>query len=216
MEYASFFLNTFIALLVIVDPFALLPVYISLTERFTKEEQKRTIHKSMIASTVLLFVFAITVLGFFKFFGITLPAFQIAGGFLLMYIGIDQLNLKRERMDKEEEEESHEKEDISIFPLAMPLMAGPGAISTVVLMTTQITAKENYSILFSILFVAILLVMLVCYLTLSASSILMKLLGKTGLNLVSKLMGIVICAIAVQFVINGVEHLLIEYNLIQK
>lgn len=216
MEYASFFLNTFIALLVIVDPFALLPVYISLTERFTKEEQKRTIHKSMITSTILLFVFAISGLSFFKFFGITLPAFQIAGGVLLMYIGIDQLNLKRERMDEEEEQESQEKEDISIFPLAMPLMAGPGAISTVVLMTTQITAKENYSILFAILFIAILLVMCVCYLTLSASSMLMKFLGKTGLNLVSKLMGIIICAIAVQFVINGVEHLLIEYSLIQK
>ena len=212
MEFASFFLNTFIALLVIVDPFALLPVYISLTERFTKEEQKKTIHKSMITSTVLLFIFSITGLGFFKLFGITLPAFQIAGGVLLMYLGIDQLNLKRERMDEEEEAESHDKEDISIFPLAMPLMAGPGAISTVVLMTTKITTAIEYSLLF----IAIILVMLVCYLTLSASSILMKILGKTGLNLVSKLMGIIICAIAIQFVINGVEHLLIEYNLIQK
>ncbi len=212
MELASFFLNTFIALLVIVDPFALLPVYISLTDRFTKEEQKRTIHKSMITSAALLFIFSVTGLGFFKLFGITLPAFQIAGGILLLYLGIDQLNLKRERMDEEEEAESHDKEDISIFPLAMPLMAGPGAISTVVLMTTKITTAIEYSLLF----IAIILVMFVCYLTLSASSILMKILGKTGLNLVSKLMGIIICAIAIQFVINGVEHLLIEYNLIQK
>ena len=212
MEFASFFLNTFIALLVIVDPFALLPVYISLTDRFTKEEQKKTIYKSMIASAALLFIFSITGLGFFKLFGITLPAFQIAGGVLLMYIGIDQLNLKRERMDEEEQAESQDKEDISIFPLAMPLMAGPGAISTVVLMTTKITTAIEYSLLF----IAIILVMFVCYLTLSASSILMKILGKTGLNLVSKLMGIIICAIAIQFVINGIEHILIEYNLIQK
>ncbi len=212
MELASFFLNTFIALLVIVDPFALLPVYISLTDRFTKEEQKKTIHKSMIASAALLFIFSVTGLGFFKLFGITLPAFQIAGGILLLYLGIDQLNLKRERMDEEEKAESHDKEDISIFPLAMPLMAGPGAISTVVLMTTKITTAIEYSLLF----IAIILVMFVCYLTLSASSILMKILGKTGLNLVSKLMGIIICAIAIQFVINGVEHILVEYNLIQK
>lgn len=212
MELAAFFLNTFIALLVIVDPFALLPVYISLTDRFTKEEQKRTIHKSMITSAVLLFIFAITGLGFFKLFGITLPAFQIAGGVLLMYLGIDQLNLRRERMDEEEQQESSTKEDISIFPLATPLMAGPGAISTVVLMTTKITSPLEYALLF----IAIILVMGVCYLSLSASSLLMKLLGKTGLNLVSKLMGIIICAIAVQFVLNGVEHILIEYNLIQK
>src|SRR5436190_788689 len=128
-----YLINTIVALFVIVDPFAVVPVYLTLTERFTHPERRTIRRKASVVATGILVTFALTGLGIFNLFGITLPAFQIAGGILMLMLGTAQLGANRARVKPEEREEGLERDDISIFPLATPLIAGPGSISTVVL-----------------------------------------------------------------------------------
>ena len=200
-EHLLYFFNTFVAVFVIVDPFAVVPVYLSLTERFTQEERRRIRHKASMVALCVLTVFAITGMGIFNIFHITLPAFRIAGGILLLIFGINQLNSKRVRVTEEEQQEGMESEDISVFPLATPLLAGPGSISTVVLFST----KAQGQIQFGLLLLSIICVILVCHLFLRIAPLIFRLLGTAGLNLLTRLMGIILTAVAVQTIINGIR-----------
>jgi multiple antibiotic resistance protein len=134
-------------------------------------------------------------------FGITLYAFQIAGGILLLLLGIAQLNADRRRVKTEEESESLERDDVSVFPLATPLLAGPGSISTVVLYASQAQGALQVSLLV----VAIALALALSYVLLRFAPRLLNFLGRTGLNLLTRIMGIMLVAIAIQFVINGLK-----------
>jgi multiple antibiotic resistance protein len=197
----SYFLTTFVAIFVIVDPFALVPIYLMFGDRYSPEEMRVVRRKAVLIGGGILLTFALSGLGVFKVFGITLPAFQIGGGLLLLQIGIEQLNAKRTRVRDDEKDESMEKDDVSIFPLAMPLIAGPGAISTVVLFST-----EAESIAQRVgLIVCVVVVMLLTYGCLTAGPYLYRILGKTGLNLMTRIMGIILAAIGVQFILNGVK-----------
>jgi multiple antibiotic resistance protein len=198
----SYFLNTFIAIFVIVDPFAVLPVYLTLTDRFTDRERTHIRRKASLIAFGLLAMFALTGLSVFHVFGITLPAFRIAGGILLLLLGISQLNSKRERVTQVEEAEGMEKDDISVFPLGMPLLAGPGSISTVILYSS----RADSALRKGELFLAILCVIGLSYLLLKAGPLIYRFLGRTGLNLITRLMGIILTAIAVQFIITGIKE----------
>lgn len=199
-DLISYFLNTFVSIFVIVDPFAVVPVYLTLTHRLDTESIRTTRHKATLVAALLLIVFALTGLAIFRIFGITLPAFQIAGGILLLLVGIAQLNANRSRVKPEEKDESLAKEDVSVFPLATPLIAGPGAISTVVLLSSQ--AKEITYLIG--LVVAILAALAANHLILKGAPLLFRFLGQTGLNLLTRIMGIILTAVAVQFLINGI------------
>ncbi len=186
MSDLSYFLNTCVAIFVIVDPFALVPVYLTLSERFTKSERKTIRIKASLVGLGLLLIFTLTGTGIFKIFGITMPAFRIAGGILLLIFGIRQLNAKRERVTEREQAEGMEKDDIAIFPLAMPMIAGPGAISTVILYST----KADTNTRFALLCTAIIVVAILNHLILYLAPALYKFLGKTGLNLITRIMGL--------------------------
>jgi multiple antibiotic resistance protein len=200
-EELLFIFNASIALFVIVDPFAVLPVYLSMSERFDLAQRESIRRKSTIYGACILIFFALSGFGLFKIFGITFSAFQIAGGVLLFSIGFQQLNSTRDRVKKEEEDEGLDKDDISIFPIAMPLLAGPGSISTVILnaSTSQTFVRSLGGI------IAIFIVMGLAFLILQSAEVIYKALGKTGLNLLTRLMGIILCAIAVQFIIQGIS-----------
>lgn len=195
-----------VTLLFIVDPFAVVPVYLTLTERFSPAAQKATRLKAIVIALAILVAFAVTGMKFFELFGITLPAFQIAGGILLLSLGMSQLNANRQRVNEVEEDEGLHKDDISVFPLAMPLLAGPGAISTVILLATEAGSVLRRGELL----LAIVITMAVATLVLHFSGYLLKVLGATGLNLLSRIMGIVLTAVAVQFVLNGIKEALIR------
>lgn len=198
------FSSMFVAIFVIIDPFALVPIYLSITEKMIQSEQKAVCKKASLVSSIVLLVFALSGTTLFNVFGISLPAFQIAGGLLLLNLGMSQLNSTRSRVRPEEEIESLEKEDISIFPLATPLIAGPGAISTVVLQSSQVTKSSG----FFILGLAVIGAVFCTYLTLRFATRLFRYLGTTGLNLMTRIMGIILTAIAVQFIINGLTEVL--------
>jgi multiple antibiotic resistance protein len=201
MEYLSYLFGSFVAVFVIVDPFAVIPVYLTVTADATDVERRSMRRKANIIAFCILFSFAITGTTIFNVFGITLPAFQIAGGILLLLLGVSQLNAKPNRLRLDEQSESLEKHDISVFPLATPLLAGPGAISTVVLQSSNAT---NIGLL-AMLCLAIFLTLFCSDIILKMSKHLQKIMGKTGLNILTRIMGIILTAIAVQHILNGIE-----------
>lgn len=195
----TFLTGAIVTIFFIVDPFAVVPVYLTLTERFSPQDARVTRVKATFVATGILIIFAVTGMGFFNLFGITLPAFQIAGGILLLLLGFEQLNAKRSHVDAEEEIEGLDRNDISVFPLAMPMLAGPAAISSVILYSTE---AQSYLRVISLV-LAVLVAMIASFVILGSSRMLLRVFGKTGLNLLSRIMGLVLTAIAVQFVING-------------
>jgi multiple antibiotic resistance protein len=192
--------NLVLAIFVIVDPFAVVPVFLSITEHADSRVRERTARKASLIAFAILAFFALFGLILFDFFGITLPAFQIAGGILLLRLGLAQLAADRTRVRPEEAEESLARDDVSVFPLATPLLAGPGAISTVVLLASKQESKLGVTSLVC----AVAIALVASYFMLRFASVLYRVLGKTGLNLLTRIMGIILTAIAIQFMINGV------------
>src|SRR5919107_778842 len=135
---AQFALVSFTSLLFIVDPVAVVPTYLIITQNETAAEQRRTAWRACVAMTLLLVVFAATGHLLFRAFGITLPAFRTAGGLILWYVASDMLRGERRTQEGQEEVlEGQTKEDVAITPLAIPMLAGPGAISTVIVLSSQ-------------------------------------------------------------------------------
>lgn len=198
----AYFTGAFVTIFFIVDPFAVIPVYLALTEKYSDPERRSVRFRATLIALGLLVMFAISGTTFFEFFGITLPAFQIAGGILLFGLGYSQLLAKQEKVSRVENQEGLEKDDISVFPLAMPLLAGPGAISTVILLST----KTGSALRLAELVVAIAVCMLLTFLVLKFAPYLLRVMGRTGLNLLSRIMGIILTAVGIQFALNGIRE----------
>ncbi len=195
----AYFTGAFVTIFFIVDPFALVPIYLTLTERFSEADQKHVRRKATLIALGMLCAFALTGMSFFELFGVTMPAFRIAGGILLLILGVTQLNAPREKVTNAEESESLARDDVSVFPLATPLLAGPGAISSVILLSTASESPLRRAELLA----AIVACFAATYLILKFSPRLFRIMGRTGLNLVSRIMGIVLTAVGVQFVLAG-------------
>ncbi len=200
----AYLAGAFVTLFFIIDPLTTVPVYMTLSERYGESHRRSICAKASLIALGILLVVAFAGLKLFELFGITLPAFQIAGGILLVMVGIAQVNEVRTKVSPNEADESLERDDITVFPLAMPLLAGPGAISTVILMAT----KASGLIRKLELALAITVCIALAYMTLRAAKYLFKLLGNTGLNLLSRIMGLLLTAMGVQFVINGAKDIL--------
>ncbi len=159
----------------------------------------------MVAGIVLAVCAAIG--GFmFQFFGITLPALKIAGGFLLFFVGMDMINARESRVKatEEEREEGALKEDIAIFPLGIPLLSGPGSMVTVFILQERAHSVVEQGTIF----LSIALTMGLSYLILNQATRLARVFGATGMNVMSRIMGLILTAIAVQFVLNGLTEAL--------
>lgn len=201
MELATYFVTTFVALFVIIDPFGVVPIFLTLTEDQVEHEREAIRRKASFIATGILLAVCLFGLAIFNFFGISIPAFQIAGGLLLLLLGIEQLSAKQSKVNEGEKAESRHREDISVFPLATPLLAGPGSISTVVLYASQAKSVLHTGAIAT----AIIVSMLAVYVCLRLAPLLFRVLGQTGINLMTRLMGILLTAIAVQFVLDGIK-----------
>ena len=146
----------------------------------------------------------------FKMFGITMPAFRIAGGLILLLIGLEMLQAKRSHTQEvpAETQEGVEKEDVGVIPLGIPMLAGPGAISTVMVLIGQQPLSWHAAVVLA----AILITALLSYLVLSGADRVRKVLGETGIRIMMRMMGLLLTAIAVQFVLNGLS----EFGIIPK
>lgn len=202
-ELARFALVTFTSVLFIVDPIAAVPTYLVITQEETPLERRRTARRACIAMTVLLILFAATGTMLFRAFGITLPAFRTAGGLILWFVAMDMLHGERRTQEgRDELVEGQAKEDVALTPLAIPMLAGPGAISTVIVVAGQARGLVDTLIVYG----AIILTGILSFLSLRLGEPLLGRLGKTGIRVVTRIMGLILAAVAVQFVFSGIKE----------
>jgi multiple antibiotic resistance protein len=200
---AQFALVTLTAVLFIVDPIAVVPTYLVITQDETAEERRRTARRACVAMTLLLVVFAASGTLLFRAFGITLPAFRTAGGLILWFVAMDMLRGERRTQEgRDEVAEGRAKEDVALTPLAIPMLAGPGAISTVIVLSSEARGAAQTMIVYG----AIVVTGLVSFVTLRLGESLLSRLGKTGIRVVTRIMGLLLAAVAVQLVLSGVKE----------
>lgn len=196
-------MSTFIVLLVVIDPIGLAPIFAGLTRGQDRARQRRQAWHGTLLAAVILITFFLSGDTLLRLLDIGLPAFRIAGGILLFLVAIDMIFARRSGVRSttlREQAEAVGKDDVSVFPLAFPLISGPGALTTVLLMAgTWTTIPQFIGML--------LLLMLVLGLTLvslMSAPLIMRLLGETGTNVIGRLLGLVLAALAVQYVLDGI------------
>jgi multiple antibiotic resistance protein len=189
---------------VVVDPFAAVPFFLSLTAGESAEEKRETARRAAVAAGMVLAVFALTGAILFRLLGISLGAFKIAGGALLLIMAVDMLRSRpsEARITAGEVERGREKDDVAIVPLAMPLLAGPGSIATVVVLMGR--ARSLHVWHGAIVLAAIAATAALAYLILAGAAHVDRVLGRTGLNILERVSGLLLAAIAIQFMIDGV------------
>lgn len=202
----AFALSTLTTLFFVVDPLAAAPIYLAMTAQDDADHRRRTALRAAVATFAILAIFAAVGSLIFRLLGISIGAFRIAGGILLFLLAVDMLRAQRsrQRTSPEEEIEGVDKADISLFPLAIPMLAGPGSISTVMLLTSRVEHYWHYPVIFG----AVAVTAVAVYYVLSGATRMERRLGKTGMNVMQRVMGLILAAIAVQFVIEGIHAVL--------
>jgi multiple antibiotic resistance protein len=202
-EWLSFSLLSLSAIFFVVDPMGAIPIFMAMTRDDSPEKRRNMARRACLVAFFVLTLFAVAGTLIFKVFGISLGAFKVAGGVLLLLTSIEMLRAQpqRTRMTPEETQEGAEKEDVAIFPLAIPLLAGPGSIATVTALMGRAGRK-----LFAIPVIASIAITCVAsYLMLIAADRISRVLGVTGLNVMNRIIGLIIGALAVQFMFDGVR-----------
>lgn len=194
----------FVVFFVVVDPISLIPVFAGLTQGASGRYKKKMAGKAAVIALAICVLFALAGARFLSIMGISLSSFRIAGGSLLFLISLDMVFARASgtRSTTSEQEEAKKREDISVFPLAFPFMAGPGALATILLSAGEAAARPA---LFAGFLGVVALVLLVCWVLMLATPRLMKVLGITGSHVVSRLSGVVLAALAVQFIVDGIR-----------
>lgn len=202
---------TLIALLPIINPFSTAPMFLSITEGDTDAERREQAGKAVIYMVCILVAFLVGGTFIMKFFGLSLPGLRIAGGILVAGVGMRMLYPKDDGgQTRAEHMESKRKRDVSFTPLAMPSLAGPGAISV----TIGLTSLARSWLDFASIIVGILLVAVLVYATLRLSTGLVRLLGVNGLHAMTRIMGFLILCVGVQFIVNGIVEVVYSPELI--
>jgi len=197
----AFTLSTFLTLFVVIDPPALIPVFLSMTAGHSQEERRRTARRAAWIAFLVLSGFAVLGSSALSLLGVSMASFRMAGGLLLLLLAIDMVGARtsRQRATPEEQAEGLEKEDISVFPLAIPMLAGPGATSTVLVLMSRSPQLWEKAVVFAGLAMSCLL----SFLALSVAQAVAERLGRTGLNVIQRVMGLLLAGAAVQFFVDG-------------
>lgn len=203
--YVRFSLLALSSIFFLVDPFAALPTFLAITEGADPAHRRRIARKGALTALIVLGTFAFTGEAIFRLFGITLPAFELAGGIVLLLIGLDMLEAKRSPTQEAagDTEAAAQKEDAGIVPLGVPMLAGPGAITSVMVLVGQVQKPwQMAAILTSIAVTA-----LICYLVLGHSNLVVRVLGESGIRILVRVMGLLLVALAAQYFVNGLADL---------
>ena len=204
-HFPQFALVTLTSVLFIVDPIAVIPTYLVITHDETPAQRAMTARRACVAGALILIVFALGGALIFELFGITIDAFRIAGGLILWVVAMDMLHGQRRTQESSPEiAEGRMKEDVAVTPLAMPMLAGPGAISTVMVLAGQSRTLAEKLVLYG----SILITMFVSWLVLRGGERLSIKMGQTGIRVMTRIMGLLLAAIAVQFVLTGAKDVL--------
>lgn len=204
--YLSYSLVALSAIFVVVDPISAVPIFIAMTAGDTQEKRKRMALRACLAGALLLSVFALFGALIFKLMGVTLGAFKVAGGVLLLLTALDMLKAQpsRTRSSAEETREGAEKDDVAIVPLAVPLLAGPGSVATVMVLMSR---GPGFWVGIPVIG-AIAVTFVASYLMLRAAGLVDRWLGKSGNAILQRVMGLMLAAIAIQFMVDGLGELL--------
>lgn len=203
MSVIGLFAASFSSLFSVVNPFAAMPVYISLMEGHSDSEKTRTARKASTYMFVVLILFLLIGTYILSFFGISLPGIQIAGGLVIVRSGFSMLSPQSggKKLSRKDQAAAMEKEDVSFSPLAMPLLSGPGSIAVVIGFGSEATGVTDYVVSGFAVFITALL----AYLILRVAPRLVKYIGNSGMTVITRMMGFIVLAIGVQFIINGIS-----------
>jgi multiple antibiotic resistance protein len=201
---AGFALRTFLTLLVVMDPIGLGPVFLGLAGDRSAAERLEVARKAVLVAAGIMLLFTVAGAALLRHLSISLDAFRVAGGLLLFRIAVDMVFAQHERETEEEEREARTRRDISVFPLAIPLIAGPGALASVMILAGESRAHSGGLVM--VLAVTVVVLGLV-YAGLALSARTARLLGQTGVNVVTRVLGVLLAALAVQYVADGIRGL---------
>jgi multiple antibiotic resistance protein len=203
--YVRFSLLALSSIFFLVDPFAALPTFLAVTEDQDASRRVRTARKASLTAFIVLTTFAFIGQTIFHLFGITLPAFEIAGGIILLLIGLDMLEAKRSPTQESPKETraAQSKDDVGIVPMGIPMLAGPGAITSVMVLVGQAQTRWQMGAILG----AIAITAAVCFLVLGSAARVARILGETGIRILVRIMGLLLVALAVQYFVNGLQDL---------
>jgi multiple antibiotic resistance protein len=205
-NYDSLF-NAFVTLLVTIDPPGLAPLFLAVTRGMNRDERRQVSIRATVIGFGVLAMFAVAGASILNVFGITLPAFRVAGGFLLFFIAFEMVFEKRQDRKEKISDVAITRDhihNVAAFPLAIPLIAGPGAISAAVLLSGGFPTFAGQAALVAIIFVCLALTYLVFVLAERVD----RILGQTGRSILTRLLGVILAALAVQFVADGIKALI--------
>jgi multiple antibiotic resistance protein len=210
LSLSEYILLAFGSLFVVVDPVAAVPTFLAMTPGDSPQQRLRMAKIACLTTAAVLLVFSIAGTLVFKVFGITLPAFQIAASIVLLIIALDMLRVQRSRVQEthEEAKAGTEKTDIAITPLAIPMLAGPGAISTTILLQSQAATIPQHIALY----LCIAAVSLVSYLTFRIAVRSARWLSPIAMSIMIRIMGLLLAAVAVQFMLNALKVVWLDLN----
>jgi len=204
LDYAEY-VKIFIGLLAIVNPFGVVPIFISMTAHETPTQHCKTINLVAFGVAIILLVSLFFGELLLEFFGISINSFRVGGGILVLLMAISMLQAKTSAVVQTDEEadESIERDSVAIVPLAMPLLAGPGSISTVILAAHKSSGALHYIPIT----MGIILVSLILWIVLRLSPLISRRISATGINIFTRIMGLILAAIAIEFIANGIKGL---------
>jgi multiple antibiotic resistance protein len=197
-------LSAFVLLFIVVDPIGVAAIFAALAHDLPREEQRRIARNGVLLAAGILLAFMLVGNGLLSVLGISIPAFRVAGGVLLFMLSLDMIFARQSGMRAttlREQREASRRQDISVFPLAFPLIAGPGAMTTVLLMAS---AGHPPGVMAALVGVVV-LVLALSLLAFHLAPVIMRRLGETGINVVNRLLGLILAALAVQFILDGVR-----------
>lgn len=198
-------LNTFVILFVVLDPIGLTPLFAALTHGGSRAYQRRMAIKGTLVAGVILVTFVFVGAPLLRWLGVGIPAFRLAGGALLFLLAIEMVFARHSGLrstTSAERAEAEHKEDIAVFPLAIPLIAGPGALTTLLLMLTE---GQGDPAVVAVVLLVLAVVLGITLLTLLSAARLTAVMGETGANVVSRVLGVILAALAVQFMLDGLR-----------
>lgn len=197
----------FTSFFTLINPIGTMPVFMTMTKDLSDKDRTRTAQKASLVALLTIIGFAFSGQLMFKFFGISVNSFRIVGGIIFFMMGMDMLQARLGRVKIDDSEVKSYVNDISITPLAIPMICGPGAITNSIVLMEDANTIELKILLFSSIF----LVMLLTYLILFSSSKILKYMGETGKNVMMRLMGLIVMVIAVEFFFSGLKPILADF-----
>lgn len=205
-EILPFALLSFTSFFTLINPLGTMPIFMTMTSGLEHKNRVKTARKAVIVAFITIVVFALSGQLLFNFFGISVNSFRIVGGVIFFLMGMDMLQARLGKVKVKESEVKKYVNDISITPLAIPMICGPGAITNAIVLMED----ASHVGMVAVLFVSVFVVLLLTYLILISSSKIIKFLGETGNNVMMRLMGLIVMVIAVEFFFSGLKPIIID------